>query len=73
MTSPANDGDAYAEAAGDPGEAAEMPVLTGNSPGAGQADVEFDEAAAIAAESLAGADSGSEVETATPTPEGAQK
>jgi hypothetical protein len=69
MTSPAHDGDAYAEAAGDPGEAADLPVLTGNSPGAGQADVEFDEAAVIAEESAAG------VETATPSAqtEGAQK
>lgn len=53
MTNPVNAGDIYAEAAGDPGEAADMPVLTGNSPAAGESDVEFDEAA-VAAETTEG-------------------
>lgn len=58
MTSPVeptNQGDLYAEAAGDPGEAAELAATTGRAHEAGTPDAALDESLLDAAEAAEGA------------------
>lgn len=43
MPDPTDAGDVYAETAGDPREAAELPPMTGRDPEAGIPDTEYDE------------------------------